>query len=309
MTHSPLQARLIRWATYASVTLAMLMIIGKLFAWIMSDSLTVLTSLIDSVFDVVTSVVNALAAHYALRPADNDHRFGHGKAEDLAALVQSGFIIGSSFFVGVESFHRFFQPVAIHYEGMALIVMIFATAFTLGLVIFQRYVTRVTHSKVVEVDSLHYFTDIIVNGLVMLTLGLSMLGVHSIVDVIVSLIIIVYITYSAWGIGKRAFDNLMDKELPDEERRKIMEEIISIPGVRGVHDLRTRFAGITPFIQFHLELEGTLSLIDAHVIGDAVEARVLSLYPRAEVLIHHDPEQPEPLPPQLEQVKSMNYPG
>lgn len=295
---------LIRIATYSSVTLATLLIVGKMVAWVMSDSLTVLTSLIDSLFDLVTSVVNAFAAHYALKPADEDHRFGHGKAEDIAALVQSAFIAGSAMFVGIESVHRFFQPVALKYEGIAITVMGIAMALTFLLVLFQRFVSQETGSKVVAVDALHYVSDIAVNGLVIVTLSFSLAGISPLVDVGASIIIIVYISYSAWGIGKNAFDNLMDKECSTDVRQQIMEIVLKEDGVKGIHDLRTRYSGITPFIQFHLELDGSISLADAHIIGHKVEDELLLQFPRAEILIHHDPEPIADLPPQLQQMKS-----
>ncbi len=280
--------RLMRQATYASVTVALVLIVAKLFAWGVSDAVSLLATLIDSVLDALASLINLLAVRHALSPADREHRFGHGKAEALAGLGQAAFIAGSAGFLLLESARRFANPVPLDAYGLGVAVMVFSIAATLGLLWFQRRVIRQTGSTAIGADALHYRTDLLVNGSVILALWLSVKGWPGF-DPLFAIAIAIYILYSAWEIIKRAFDQLLDRELPDEEREHIEAVARSHPQVRGLHDLRSRRSGIDMFIQLHLELDDELRLLRAHAISDEVEQRLQQAYPTAEIIIHIDP--------------------
>jgi ferrous-iron efflux pump FieF len=239
--------------------------------------------------DVGASLLSFVAARYALMPADDDHRFGHGKVEDIAALAQATFIAGSGVFVLIEAGRRFLNPAAISHEWLGIVVMLLSSVLIAVLLAFQRYVVSKTGSMIVKADAAHYKTDLLINALVIISLLLvSSFGFQSI-DMLLALLIAFYILLGAWEIGKEAFDKLMDKELPDEHRQLILETILKHESVEGVHDLRTRLSGSSEFIQFHLELDGKLSLQKAHDIAEAVEEALHAHFPVAEVLIHTDP--------------------
>ena len=282
-------ARLMRLATYASVATAAVLIAIKLVAWLYTDSVSLLSTLIDSVLDVFASMINLLAVRHALTPADREHRFGHGKAEPLAALGQSAFISGSALFIVFEAGHRLFTPVQLTHTGFGIAVLIFSIVATFVLTRFQAYVVRTTGSLAIQADSLHYVGDVLVNGSVVVALLLvSQLG-WIWADALFGLGIAVYILVNAWRIARSAYDMLMDRELPDEDREQIKEIVKAHPAVIGLHDLRTRASGRDTFIQIHVELDGDLTLLQSHEIVDEVEARLHEAFPGAEVIIHQDP--------------------
>lgn len=280
---------LMRYATYASVASAGSIVIIKFIAWFITDSLSLLGSLADAVLDVLSSLINLLAVYYALRPADYEHRFGHGKAEDVAGLAQSTFIAGSALFIGIEAIKRFIHPVHMDYHIVGIVVMIVSTVITFSLVFFQRYVIKRTGSTIIHADSLHYFSDILVNLSIIGSLIASLIWSIEWLDWILAIVITLYIFHGAWEIGFKAFNRLVDREWDDEKRKKIVDAALMFPEVKGVHQLRTRDAGIKSFIQFHLELDGLLTLNKAHEICDKVEAEIIKLFPQSEVLIHPDP--------------------
>ena len=281
-------ARLMRRATYASTSVAVLLIVAKALAWNLSDSMSMLATLIDSSLDALASLVNLLAVRHALTPADREHRFGHGKAEALAGLAQATFITGSALFLLVESARRVVDPVAPQAHGLGIGVMVFSIVATLLLLAYQRHVIRQTGSTAISADALHYRTDLLVNASVILALWLSLQGWPGF-DALFAIGIALYILYSAWEIVKQAFDHLMDRELPDDERDRIRQIAVAHPQVRGMHDLRSRRSGTSTFIQLHLELDDELSLLQAHRISDEVEERLGEVYPGAEIIIHIDP--------------------
>ena len=283
-------ARLMRWATYASVSVATVLIITKFTAWLLTDSVSLLSTLIDSLLDAAASLINLLAVHHALQPADRDHRFGHGKAEPLASLAQGAFIFGSAVFLLIEAGERFAHPKALVNPEIGYGVMVFSIVLTVTLVIFQRYVVRRSGSLAIRADSLHYQTDVLINGSVILSLFLTSEMRWSAADPLFAAGIAAYIIRTAWKIGLDAFNILMDRELPDEDRNKITEIALAHEGVRGLHDLRTRSSGTHVFIQMHLEMDGEITLNEAHVITDAVELDLLRVFPNAEVIVHEDPE-------------------
>lgn len=283
------KARLMRLATYASVTTAIVLILAKVVAWFITDSVSILATLVDSSLDVLASILNMIAVHHALQPADNEHRFGHGKAEALAGLGQSMFIAGSAGILLLQAFSRVLNPQDINagFE-VGVGVMLFSIAATMLLMTFQRYVIKHTGSTAIKADALHYKTDLLVNGSVIVALFLTFYGwTHF--DALFAIAIALFILYSAWHIIKESIDLLMDHELPDEDKQKIRAAVMEHPKTRGFHDLRTRRSGTTKFIQLHLELDSTLSLADAHAIADDVEHQLVELFPDAEVIIHEDP--------------------
>jgi ferrous-iron efflux pump FieF len=283
-----LAAQLMRRATYASISVALVLIIAKAIAWGMSGSVSMLATLIDSTLDALASLVNLLAVRHALSPADKEHRFGHGKAEALAGLAQATFITGSAAFLLLESGRRVINPVPVEAYTLGISVMLFSIAATVLLLAYQRHVIRKTGSTAISADALHYRTDLLVNASVILALWLSVRGWPGF-DALFAIAIALYILYSAWEIVKQAFDHLMDRELPDADRQRISEIARTHPEVRGMHDLRSRRAGTATFIQLHLELDDELPLLQAHRISDEVEDSLLESYPGAEIIIHIDP--------------------
>jgi len=281
-------AVLLKRATYASVGVAIVLIAGKLTAWLMTGSLSVMASLVDTLMDLAASVINLVAVRWSLQPADEEHRYGHGKAESLAGLAQASFIAGSAFFLVVHAIERLRSPSPIHEAQAGVVMMVIALTITLALVIYQHYVIRRTNSTAIRADALHYATDILTNLGTIAALVLAGYG-WPMLDPIIAILIACYIFYSACKIGYEAGQMLMDRELPAEIREQIRQIAQSPPQVKGVHDLRTRQSGQTMMIQLHLELEDQIPLIRAHGIAKAVEKEILRSWPEADVIIHQDP--------------------
>jgi len=286
----PQKARLMRWATYASVSVATILIAIKMWAWLASDSVALLSSLVDSILDVVASMVSLIAVRQALEPADDEHRFGHGKVESLASMGQAAFIGGSAVFLVFEAGHRLIRPQPVSHGEIGIMVMVVSIALTLLLVLFQGYVVRKTGSIAVSADSLHYRSDLLVNVGVIVALLAVMLLDWQIVDALVAFAIAGYILRGAWTIARQSFDMLMDREFPDEERRRIRDIVMAHEEVYEMHDLRTRSSGVNSFIQLHLELDDELTLLRVHEIADEVELKIRMAYPGSDVIIHQDPQ-------------------
>ncbi len=280
--------QLLKLATYASVLTATILIVVKLAAWLVTGSVSILASLIDSLMDSVASTVNLLAVHYSLTPADGDHRFGHGKAEPLAGLVQAGFICGSALFLVFHAIDRLRFPSPLRELDIGISVMVFSIALTVFLLLFQYHVIKRTQSTAIRADALHYGTDLLTNVAIIIALLLSTYG-WAWIDAAFAIGIAVYIFYSAISIGHDAFQQLMDRELDEEVKEQIIAVSVANPQVHGVHDLRTRQSGQIKFIQLHLELDDNLRLTQAHTIADEVEAAICDLLPGAEVIVHQDP--------------------
>ena len=265
-----------------------MLIIAKLAAWLATGSVSVLASLVDSLMDALASLVNLFAVRFSLQPADAEHRYGHGKAESLAGLGQSTFIAGSAVFLVLQSIDRLIHPKPLTELAVGMAVMLFAIFLTLILVIFQRYVVRKTGSTAIKADSLHYLTDLVTNASILVALVLGALGWPGL-DPWFALGIAAYILYSAWQIGREAIELLLDRELPDDVRERIVALAHAPPLVRGVHDLRTRQSGHTYFVQLHLELDDDLPLREAHAVADEVERSIRETFAGAEVIVHQDP--------------------
>lgn len=288
MIPSAEHGRLLRLATYASVGTAAVLILVKLGAWLLTGSVSVMASLLDSVMDAAASLVNLFAVRYSLRPPDIDHRFGHGKAEALAGLGQSAFIAGSAVFLSLHAVERLLNPEPLTQVGVGIAVMGFAIVATLALLAVQRHVIRRTQSTAIRADALHYATDLAANTATLVALVLASWGWPAL-DPLFALGIAAYILYSAYQIARDAVNLLMDRELDAQSREAILRAAAAVPGVLGVHGLRTRRSGPTPVIQLHLALADGLPLIEAHRVSLAVEAVLLDLMPGADVIIHQDP--------------------
>ena len=290
MMHGPAADRLRRMATYASVAVAAVLIAVKFAAWLETGSVALLSSLVDSLLDAVASLVNLVAVRHAMSPADREHRFGHGKAEPLAVLGQSAFITGSAMLLLAEAVRRLISPTPVENPPAGIAVMVFSIGVTIGLVLYQRHVVRRTGSIAISADELHYRSDVVLNLSVIAALVLGSVLNFPLLDPLFGAAIGIWIVYSAVRLAHLSLFQLMDHELPDEEREKIRGIAQSHPDVVAAHDLRTRVAGPTAFIQIHIEMDGAMSLIRAHEISDEVEAELRAAYPNAEVIIHQDPE-------------------
>ncbi len=280
---------MMRYATYASASVAVILVVIKLGAYLVTGSMAMFSTLLDSILDVAASFINMLAVHAALVPPDYEHRFGHGKAEPLAGLGQAAFITGSALFLAVEAIRSLWVPPPIENGTIGIGVMGVSIILTLALVHYQRRVMRKTGSVAIHADALHYTSDLLINVGVIIALVLSTTLGWSRVDPLFALGIAAYILYTAWQIISRSLNQLMDRELPEEERARITQLALSHPRVLHFHDLRTRAAGQHLFIQFHLGLDEQLSLRQAHQVTKEVEAVVLNAFPQAEIIIHQDP--------------------
>lgn len=294
MTLHPSEAATRRWllaASYASVGVALTLILAKTVAWWLSGSASMLGSLLDSVMDSMASLVNMVAIRYSLKPADADHRFGHGKAESLAGLAQAGFILASAMLLAAHCARRLLgeQPHTVAHESIGIAVTITAIVLTLCLLALQSRVVRITGSTAIRADSLHYRSDLLLN----LVVGAALVGAargYPLLDVAFGALIAVAIAGGAVRIGWDAFDMLMDRELPPDVDREILALALGCDGVLGVHDLRTRRAGTRYVIQLHLEFPDSMTLLAAHGVADEVESRLGQRFPGADVIIHQDPQ-------------------
>jgi ferrous-iron efflux pump FieF len=285
-----------RRAARASVAVSLVLVAIKAFAYFASNSVAMLASMADSALDLFTAGLNLFAIHEALAPADEEHRFGHGKAEPLAGLAQGAFIAASALFLVIQAVTRLMAPQGIEHSVLALIVMCVSTVMAIGLILYERRVIAHTGSLAVSADQTHYLGDIATNiGVVIAIVLVTELG-WKMADPIIALCVAAVLVGSAWLVFRRSLDQLMDHELPAEERRRIIDIIHRHGDVRALHDLKTRQAGLSKFIQVHIELDPDMKLHIAHGISDAVERDLCSAFPGAEVLIHQDPEGLEPVP-------------
>ncbi|WP_324734584.1 cation diffusion facilitator family transporter [Pseudomonas paeninsulae] len=280
-----------RQATFAALAVALTLALAKAIAWWLSGSVSLLAGLTDSLLDGAASLLNLIAVHYALRPADEDHRYGHGKAEALAGLGQALFIGISAVVVGMHGVDRLLNPQALGAATLGIAVMLLSLALTAALLLFQRHVVRETGSTAIRADSLHYRSDLLLNASILLALLLASFGWPQL-DAVFGIGIAFFILWSAVSIAREASAVLMDKELAPELSERMHLLACGIPGVLGAHDLRTRMSGTRWFVQLHVELSGELSLLHAHELCERVEFAIRAEFSRAEVLVHADPLDP-----------------
>ncbi len=287
----------VKLSSLSTLVLVSLMIAAKAWAWLASGSAAMLGSLTDSLLDVSATLMNFFVLSYALKPADDDHRFGHGKAEALAGLGQAAFIAGSACLLAFHAVERFINPIPVTHSLLGVWVSVFAIFCTLAVVFVQYQAIKRTESVALKADSLHYKGDLLLNLAVLVALLLAYFGVMG-ADPIFAVFVAAYLLYSAWKIATESAAHLMDKELPEEEKEQIVAVACAHKSVHGVHALRTRQGGKIRFVEFHLELDDNITLMQAHRIADEVEVLVkeafsLQKHPEfggeVDVLIHQDP--------------------
>jgi ferrous-iron efflux pump FieF len=282
-------ATLMRRAAVASVCVSAVLVAIKTVAYFASHSVAMLASTADSALDLFTSSLNLFAIHQALTPADDEHRFGHGKAEPLAGLAQAAFITASALFLVIQAINRILSPEPLDNSVPALVVMCVAIACAIGLILYERRVVAKTGSVALDADKNHYLGDLATNIGVVLALVLVVYLDWPLADPIIAILVAGVMTYTAWGVGRTSLDQLMDHELPEDERTRIAQIVRGHGAVRSLHDLKTRKAGLSIFIQVHLELDPQMRLGEAHAISDEVERDLMAAFPGAEVIIHQDP--------------------
>lgn len=280
--------RLTQSAAVFSMCVAACLILMKGFAWLDSDSSSVLASFADSSLDIIVSLINFFAIRLAFSPADKEHPFGHGKAESLAALMQSAFISGSAFVLLLHAGERMVNPKeVVAWEG-AIWVMAISLVLTLVLIAYQRWVYRLTGSLAVKADSAHYVSDVLANIAVIFALIGASSGLFWL-DPLVAGVIVIALLHSAYGIGKEALNMLMDHALDPEVEQFVKRLVSKNDMFLGCHDIKTRQSGNVQFIQLHLDFKHDCLLVDAHEEGEKLVSDIIAEYPRADVLIHHDP--------------------
>ncbi|MFN3714612.1 MAG: cation diffusion facilitator family transporter [Alcanivoracaceae bacterium] len=289
-------SRLMLLTGVASVFTAVVLISVKLVAWYMSGSVAILASLVDSLMDAAASLVNLLAIRYSLMPADDEHRFGHGKAEALAGLAQATLITLSALYLLNEAIDRLLNPVALEASGVAISVMLFSIFATVLLLRLQHYTVRRTGSTAVEADSLHYLSDVAMNIGILLALVGASFGLLWL-DGVAGLLIAAYVLRAAWQVGNQSVQLLLDREMSAEVRQVIASIVAEHPMALGFHQLRTRQSGRTCFIQMHVDMDENLTLREAHALVDSIEERIQKHFPEADVLIHQDPVKVSPTVP------------
>lgn len=291
--------RLVTVAGYASLCVASFLLLIKIYALWKTSSMAILAGLLDSLLDIAASFINLLAIKWAITPADDDHRFGHGKAEALAGLAQSTLIATSALLLVTENISRLFNPVAVTEIDLGVNVTLITLLTTILLIAFQSYVIRKTNSLAIKADHAHYKNDIYLNLGVLLALLLTAYTPYHQADPVIALIVAVIILWGIKDILIQSLDQIMDKEFSEDKREKIFHLATLHESVSDIHDLRTRMSGGNSFIQFHMSLPPETKLFDAHRISEEVEALIKKEFPLAEIFIHIDPEghpQENPLP-------------
>jgi ferrous-iron efflux pump FieF len=291
--------RLLKIATSASLLVAAILVTIKGIAWFKTGSVAMLGSLLDSILDAAAAGFNIYFVRRALRPADERYRFGHGKAEPMGGILQAMLIGGSALFLIAESGRRFITPEMPTNSELGITIMVISSVIVAGLVVLQRYVVKRTDSLIVSGDALHGFGDIMINLGVIVALFVATRFNAPFIDPIIGILLAGILLRGSWEIAQNAMLQLMDVEFTPEERQKIRDVAMGNPKVADLHDLRTRRAGLTSFIQLHIELDGNMNLVEAHEIADAVENDIRNEFPDSEVLIHQDPHGTETITPFL----------
>ncbi|MDG6258778.1 cation diffusion facilitator family transporter [Glaesserella parasuis] len=278
----------VKRAANFAVIVAATLIIAKAFAWWQTGSMAILAAMTDSLVDLFASLTNMLVLRFALQPADDDHTFGHGKAESLAALAQSAFITGSATFLLLQGIQRLTEPQLVQSSELGIAISLFSIVLTAALVWYQKKVVKLTQSPAIEADSLHYQTDLYMNAAILVAMILNIYGVIY-ADALFAIGIALYILFNAAKMCWEAVQSLLDKALPQEEVDQIWAIALQHPRIIGIHDVKTRRAGAIRFIQLHLELDDHLPLVIAHDITDSLEQKILAAFPHSEVIIHQEP--------------------
>jgi ferrous-iron efflux pump FieF len=278
-----------RMASVVALAVALGLVVIKVWAWLATDSISLLTSAADALVDVVASSVTFLGVRYAAQPADSGHRYGHGKAEAIAAFVQAMLLAGAAVGLGIESVQRLFVPQPLNQTGFGIGVIVASSVVAAGLVGMQTLVVRRTGSTAIAADRAHYVTDVAVNIAVLVALLLERFLDWTRADAIGALAISVYMLWNARGMARHALFQLLDRELDAPDRARIEAAVLACDGVQGVHDIRTRNGGDRVFVEFHVEVDGSLTVEKGHTIGDDAEKAVERLFLAADVTAHLEP--------------------
>ena len=284
------RSKLASRAALASIAMALFLIGLKVWAAVQTSSMAMLGSLADSSLDLVASLVLLLGVRVAAVPADNDHRFGHGKAEALAALVQVIVISISALFIGYKSIERLLAGARTADAEVGIAVSLVAMASTIALLAYQRHVIRRTGSIAIETDQLHYASDLMLNGSVIAALALDQYAGIVGADALFGLLIALWLVRGAWLSSSHSLDQLMDREWPDELRERFLAAARDYPELAGLHDFRTRTSGTHNFAQFHVWVPADWTVREAHDRLDRAEQGLRERFPGTEILIHVDPE-------------------
>src|SRR5690606_20420667 len=285
-----IRARLTRGAAYASIATALLLVGLKLWAVWETESTAMIGSLADTALDLFASLATLVGVWIAAMPADEEHRFGHGKAEALAAMLQVVLISLSAFGLAIRAIMQWIDGARVAAAEEGVIVSVIAIAATFALLLWQRYVIRRTGSLAIATDHLHYKSDLLLNLAVIAALSLDQFAGLAGADQFFGLVIGVWLGWGAWRASSKVIDQIMDREWPEEKRQEFLAVLASHPDLRGVHDLRTRTGGERDFVQFHASVDPGMTVAEAHRVMDEIEARIERDFPGVEVLIHPEPE-------------------
>lgn len=281
--------RLVKACTWASIILASTLIALKLYAWFLTDSVSVLASLLDSVMDLLASAITFVAVRFALLPPDDNHRFGHGKAEPLAALAQAAFIMGSAMMLILHSVDTLTTPTTeVHLPKVGAAITLISIVLTLVLVSFQHYVVKQVASDAIAADALHYKGDLLINLAVLVAL-LAAEWEWFWLDTCMGLGIATVLISGAIGIAENSLSSLMDEEVGPELEHCIRESASSVSQCIAVREIRTRRAGPQIFAQLHMVFEASIPLAEAHQSGNQLIEKVRQVFPGISITIHHDP--------------------
>lgn len=284
------RSKLTTRAAMASIAMAVTLIALKAFASLETGSMAMLGSLADSGLDLVASLVVLLGVRIAAVPADYDHRFGHGKAEALAALAQVALITVSAAFIGFRAVQRLLAGAQTSQAELGIGVSVIAIVLTAALISYQRHVVRRTGSLAIGTDRLHYSSDLLLNGSVILALALDQFAGLAGADAVFGLLIAFWLLWGAWSASSHALDQLMDKEWPEDLRKRFLAAAKDYPELAGLHDFRTRSSGTHYFAQFHVWVPADWTVREAHDRLDYAEQALRERFPDTEILIHVDPE-------------------
>ena len=284
------RATLTTRAALASISMAVVLIGLKVWAALQTSSTAMLGSLADSSLDLVASLVVLAAVRIAAQPADHEHRFGHGKAEALASLVQVILITLSALFIGFRAVQRLLAGAQTEQAELGIGVSIAAMALTFVLIAYQRHVVRRTQSLAIGTDRLHYSSDLLLNGSVIVALVLDQYAGLTGADAVFGLLIALWLAFGAWRASATAVNQLMDREWPEVERQRFLVACQDYPELAGLHDFRTRTSGTHNFAQFHVWVPADWTVQQAHDRMDAIEEALQERFPGTEILIHLDPE-------------------
>ena len=282
--------KLNRSAAYASITVALLLAGLKGWAVLATQSTAMLGSLADTVLDLVASVATLAGVWVAAQPADEEHRFGHGKAEALAAMFQVVLISISALTLAVRAIGQWFAGSRPAGANDGILVSAVAIAATLALLAWQRRVIARTGSIAISTDHLHYKSDLLLNFAVIAALALDQYGGISGADALFGLLIALWLGWGAWHASTEAINHLMDREWPDDRKAKFLEVVARHPELKGLHDLRTRTSGNHDFVQFHMSVNPEMTVREVHNVMDEIEEKLQREFPGVEILIHPDPE-------------------